>query len=219
VDLAQGGHGGERTEWPEAVVARASAIALGTVRFFAYPGPDDPCILVRRTNGEFTAFSQKCTHLSCAVYYAPARDRLECPVPRGVFLRRRRPRAAGTAAAAAAAGTLEQRGDDIVAVGMITARRNEGAFASRPAPPRVAIDAAMVMIIVVLMVQMWLLTATLESYLAGHHRVALPALLSTAALFGVCVFLYRLVLRIDRMPDAAAPPQGGGRAGPWRIGA
>ncbi len=39
---------------------------------------------------------------------------------------------------------------------------------------RVAIDAAMVMIILVLMVQMWLLTATLESYLAGHHGAALP---------------------------------------------
>ena len=83
---------------------------------------------------------------------------------------------------------------------------------------RVAIDAAMVMIILVLMVQMWLLTATLESYLAGHHGVALPALLSSAVLFGVCGFLYRLVLRIDRMPESlnAAEEQG---SGPWRIGA
>src|SRR6187549_1910986 len=84
---------------------------------------------------------------------------------------------------------------------------------------RVAIDAAMVMIVLVLMVQMWLLTATLESYLAGHHGVALPALLSTAALFGVCVFLYRLVLRIDRMPDSVGPRPNGERPGPWRIGA
>ena len=57
----------------------------GTVRFFSYPAPADPCILVRRTNGEFTAFSQKCTHLSCAVYYAPERDRLECPCHEGYF--------------------------------------------------------------------------------------------------------------------------------------
>ena len=83
---------------------------------------------------------------------------------------------------------------------------------------RVAIDAAMVMIILVLMVQMWLLTATLESYLAGHHGVALPALLSSAVLFAVCGFLYRLVLRIDRMPESlnAAGEQD---SGPWRIGA
>jgi hypothetical protein len=82
---------------------------------------------------------------------------------------------------------------------------------------RVAIDAAMVLVILVLMVQMWLLTATLESYLAGHHGVALPGFLSSIVLFGVCAFLYWLVLRIDRMPERTdrIPPSG---AGPWRIG-
>lgn len=82
---------------------------------------------------------------------------------------------------------------------------------------RVAIDAVMVMIILVLMVQMWLLTATLESYLAGHHGVALPALLSTAVLFAVCVFFYRLVVRIDRMPESLSTAQGEQAAGPWRL--
>ena len=82
---------------------------------------------------------------------------------------------------------------------------------------RVAIDAAMVMVILVLMVQMWLLTATLESYLAGHRGVALPALLSSVALFAVCLFLYLLVLRIDRMTDSAKEVPASG-AGPWRIG-
>lgn len=81
---------------------------------------------------------------------------------------------------------------------------------------RVAIDAAMALVILVLMVQMWLLTATLESYLAGHHGVALPALLSSLALFGVCVFLYRLVLRIDRMVDRGEPGERYG-PGPWRV--
>jgi hypothetical protein len=82
---------------------------------------------------------------------------------------------------------------------------------------RVAIDAAMTMVILVLMVQMWLLTATLESYLAGHHGVALPGLLSSVTLFGFCVFLYRLVLRIDRMPERGREPGPSG-TGPWRIG-
>jgi uncharacterized membrane protein (DUF485 family) len=82
---------------------------------------------------------------------------------------------------------------------------------------RVAIDAAMVMIILVLMVQMWLLTATLESYLAGHHGVAMPALLSTAALFGVCAFLYRLVMRVDRMQESVSATPGEQPSGPWRL--
>ena len=75
----------------------------------------------------------------------------------------------------------------------------------------------MVMVILVLVVQMWLLTATLESYLAGHHDVARSAFLGSVGLFGVCAFLYRMVLRIDRMPerrDASGRPG----PGPWRIG-
>ncbi len=83
---------------------------------------------------------------------------------------------------------------------------------------RVAIDAAMTMVILVLMVQMWLLTATLESFLAGHHGVAMPAFLSSAVLFGVCAWLYRLVLRIDRMRESGGTGPVTGGAGPWRIG-
>ena len=83
---------------------------------------------------------------------------------------------------------------------------------------RVAIDAIMVMVILVLMVQMWLLTATLESYLAGHRGVAMPGMLASLALFGVCAFLYRLVLRIDRMPEGVEE-SGRHGDGPWRIGA
>lgn len=80
-----------------------------------------------------------------------------------------------------------------------------------------AIDAAMLLVVLVLAVQMWLLTATLESYLAGHHGVALPALLSSLALFGVCGLLYRLVLRIDAMKDQSPESQPSSE-GPWRIG-
>jgi hypothetical protein len=83
---------------------------------------------------------------------------------------------------------------------------------------RVAIDAAMIMVILVLMVQMWLLTATLESYLAGHHNVALPGLLASIALFAVCAFLYSLVLRIDRMKEREQASEGAARPGPWKIG-
>jgi hypothetical protein len=81
---------------------------------------------------------------------------------------------------------------------------------------RVAIDAVMVLVILVLMVQMWLLTATLESYLGGHHGVAMPAFLSSLVLFGACAFLYRLVLKIDKLPEREDAPQRHG-PGPWRV--
>ena len=83
---------------------------------------------------------------------------------------------------------------------------------------RVAIDAAMAMVILVLIVQMWLLTASLEAFLAGHHGVALPALLSSVVLFAICGFLYRLVLRIDRLPAPGDDVQRDNAPGPWRLG-
>ena len=80
---------------------------------------------------------------------------------------------------------------------------------------RVAVDAALVFVIVLLMTQMWLLTATLESYLAGHTGPALPGVIISAVLFAVCLALYRLVVRLDRLQEPAHRPS---QAGPWRIG-
>ena len=60
-----------------------------------------------------------------------------------------------------------------------------------------AIDGAMVLIIVLLIVQIWLLSATLESYLAGHRDAALPGAIISGILFAACLGLYRFVDRID----------------------
>jgi hypothetical protein len=79
---------------------------------------------------------------------------------------------------------------------------------------RVAVDAAMLLVIILLITQMWLLTATLESYLAGHHEVALPAMTVSAVLFLSCFTWYWLVIRLDR---SRAPETEGHGPGPWRI--
>jgi nitrite reductase/ring-hydroxylating ferredoxin subunit len=71
--------------FPLRAVAAVGEIPLGGVKLFRYPGPEDPCILLRLGEDRFAAFSQKCTHLSCAVYYAPAKSRLECPCHEGYF--------------------------------------------------------------------------------------------------------------------------------------
>jgi hypothetical protein len=80
---------------------------------------------------------------------------------------------------------------------------------------RVAVDAALVFIIVLLMTQMWLLTATLESYLAGHTGPVLPAMLLSGLLLLVSAGLYRMVVRLDRLPERASESPG---SGPWQIG-
>ena len=60
-----------------------------------------------------------------------------------------------------------------------------------------AIDGAMVLIVILLIVQIWLLSATLESYLAGHREAAAPGAIISALLFAACLALYRLVDKID----------------------
>ena len=71
--------------YPRVAVAKADEIAVGEVKTFAYPTADDPCILVRTSVDQYVAYSQKCTHLSCAVYYEKEQNRLECPCHQGFF--------------------------------------------------------------------------------------------------------------------------------------
>jgi Rieske Fe-S protein len=68
-----------------ALIAVSADLAPGGVKLFRYPTPQDPCILVRKPDGALVAYSQKCTHLSCAVYYSAGRNRLECPCHEGYF--------------------------------------------------------------------------------------------------------------------------------------
>jgi nitrite reductase/ring-hydroxylating ferredoxin subunit len=66
-------------------VCSATALAPGDSLLFRYPTDRDPCILIRTRAGALVAFSQVCTHLSCAVIYRKADERLFCPCHHGVF--------------------------------------------------------------------------------------------------------------------------------------
>jgi hypothetical protein len=76
------------------------------------------------------------------------------------------------------------------------------------------VNAALIAVALLLVVQMWLLTATLESSLAGHDEVALPAFIASAVLLLAGVAVYVFVRRLDRLP--AADERVGGE-GPWMI--
>ena len=58
---------------------------MGGVVYFQYPDPDDQAMLLHLPGGLFVAFSQQCTHLSCAVYFQAEHERLYCPCHEGVF--------------------------------------------------------------------------------------------------------------------------------------
>jgi nitrite reductase/ring-hydroxylating ferredoxin subunit len=71
--------------YPAQAIAGLDEVPVGGVKLFTYPTADDPCILVRTGGDTYAAYSQKCTHLSCAVYYANDENRLECPCHQGFF--------------------------------------------------------------------------------------------------------------------------------------
>jgi nitrite reductase/ring-hydroxylating ferredoxin subunit len=104
--------------WPVRPVAIASEIPVGGVKLFRYPGPEDPCILVRHAESEFAAYSQKCTHLSCAVYYSAGDRRLECPCHEGYFSVRDGRVLQGPPQRPLPRIVLERRGDQLVATGV-----------------------------------------------------------------------------------------------------
>jgi len=62
----------------------------------------------------------------------------------------------------------------------------------------VAIDGAMALIVLLVIIQIWLLSAALEALLAGHTETALPAAVFSGILFLGCVALTVFVWRVDR---------------------
>ena len=59
------------------------------------------------------------------------------------------------------------------------------------------IAGAMSLIAVLLIVQIWLLSAALESFLGGNRHTALPAAIFSGVMFLICLGLYAFVDRVD----------------------
>ena len=69
---------------PRELIALAD-VAVGDTYLFRYPTDADPAILLRIADREVVAFSQKCTHLGCVVYFEAEEDRWHCPCHEGNF--------------------------------------------------------------------------------------------------------------------------------------
>ncbi len=70
---------------PTARIDGAETLAPNNSLNFSYPTERDSAILVRTADGAYHAYGQKCTHLSCPVYYSRDHQRLECPCHEGAF--------------------------------------------------------------------------------------------------------------------------------------
>ncbi len=108
--------------YPQTTICRAGSLPVGGVWLFRYPTERDPCILVRPDEDTYVAYGQKCTHLSCAVFYSRENNRLECPCHEGYFSVRTGDVLQGPPPRPLPRVLLERRGEDIVAVG-IAARK------------------------------------------------------------------------------------------------
>jgi len=74
-----------RTPPGRARIGSLAALPVGTATVFAYPGDNDLCLLIRMPDGSLLAYSQRCTHLSCAVVPEIEQGILRCPCHAGIF--------------------------------------------------------------------------------------------------------------------------------------
>jgi Rieske Fe-S protein len=110
----------EASRLPRMPVALASEVPVGGVKLFNYPGREDNCILVRPAENTYVAYSQKCTHLSCAVYYSAAHGRLECPCHEGYFSIADGRVLQGPPPRPLPKVELERQGDQLIAINLVT---------------------------------------------------------------------------------------------------
>ena len=106
----------ERRRGQPRALGRVSDIPEGEARYFAYPDADDQAMVIHLPGGELVAYSQKCTHLSCAVYFQKEQDRLYCPCHEGVFDVRTGEPVAGPPQRRLPRIALRRDGDTLIAV-------------------------------------------------------------------------------------------------------
>ncbi len=69
----------------EHFVCNKEEVPIGGTRAFVIEGITIPYILIHLESGEFKAYEQKCTHLSCSVFYKPGTGVIHCPCHEGSF--------------------------------------------------------------------------------------------------------------------------------------
>lgn len=118
VALAGIGALGGRSDAPVLPLLRVSELPEGRAHYFHYPEADDEAVLLHLPGAGFVAFSQRCTHLSCAVVYQAERERLYCPCHEGVFDLRTGDPIAGPPRRRLPRILLRREGDLLYAVGV-----------------------------------------------------------------------------------------------------
>ena len=104
--------------YPRQGIALADDIPVGGVKLFHYPTPKEQCLIVRTGEDKYVAYSQKCTHLSCAVYYSREDNQLICPCHNGRFSIRDGAVIQGPPTRALPHVVIERKGHELIAIGL-----------------------------------------------------------------------------------------------------
>jgi len=99
-------------------VASLDTLPLGGSLVFEYPGRGENCVLVRLADDVVVAYSQQCTHLSCAVVPKPDEGVLHRPCHEGYFDLRSGEPVAGPPRRPLPRIAVEIRGRDVYATGI-----------------------------------------------------------------------------------------------------
>jgi Rieske Fe-S protein len=103
---------------PRMRIAASRSLAAGSSLVFAYPTELHRCLLIRTEEGSLLAYSQSCTHLSCAVVPRIKEGVLHCPCHEGYFDLRTGKNIAGPPPRPLPRIELAIEGDDVYAVGV-----------------------------------------------------------------------------------------------------
>ena len=114
--------------YPQTKIEGAAELQPGASLNFRYPNENDTAILIRARDGNFYAYGQKCTHLSCPVYYSKDEDRLECPCHEGGFDVRDGRNLYGPPPRPLDKIELEVRGNEVWAIGRKASNNEEHAI-------------------------------------------------------------------------------------------
>jgi nitrite reductase/ring-hydroxylating ferredoxin subunit len=106
------------SNFPERLIGSANTLDEQRSLLFRYPTEQDPCIAVRTPQGKLVAYSQVCTHLSCAVVYSRSDNKLLCPCHKGVFNVIEGAPIGGPPTRRLPRVLIEQRGDQLYATGV-----------------------------------------------------------------------------------------------------
>lgn len=71
--------------YPPRKIEGAELLLPGSNLYFNYPTRNDPAVLLRLSEGEYRAYSRRCSHAGCSVDCDASSRLLTCPCHRGAF--------------------------------------------------------------------------------------------------------------------------------------